>query len=316
MLALVVALTLLPQSSPDFRAWNQPVEPFRVAGPVYYVGTKDITSLLVTTSAGHILIDGGLEESAPIIIRNVEKLGFRVQEIRILLSTHAHADHAGGLARLKVVSGARLYAGAADVELLARGGRGDFAFGDTLPFPPVVADVAVRGGEEIALGGVRVRAVATPGHTKGCTTWAFTVDDAGTPRHIVMIGGTTAPGYRLVANPGYPTIVADFEATFRALRSLQADIVFEGHGFAFDLEARRQGKRSFVDPTALGESVRRSETAFRKQLQEQGGDAPRGETVAPAPRRGAGAQGAVPPRHDCYDQYRSPVFTSCPISFR
>lgn len=275
MIALLVVLTLLPQSSQSFRDWNRPVEPFRVAGPVYYVGTENITSLLVTTPAGHILVDGGLEESAPLIIRNVEKLGFKVKDVRLLLSTHAHTDHAGGLARLKAASGARLYAGAADVELLARGGRGDFAFGDTLPFPPVVADVAVRGGEEIVLGGVRVKAVATPGHTKGCTTWTFTVDDGGTPRHVVMIGGTSAPGYRLVGNPNYPSIIADFEATFRTLRGLQADIVFEGHGFAFDLEARRTGKRPFVDPAALGESVQRSETAFRKQLRDQAGDAAR-----------------------------------------
>jgi len=278
MLVLLLTLALIPQSSPDtFRAWNKPVAPFRVAGPVYYVGTENITSLLITTPAGHILVDGGLEESAPIIERNVQALGFRVSEIRILLSTHAHADHAGGLARLKALSGARLYAGAADVELLARGGRGDFAFGDTLPFPPVVADVAVRGGEEIVLGGVRVRAHATPGHTRGCTTWVLAVEDQGIARRVAMIGGTTAPGYRLVGNKDYPGIVADFEGTFRALRAIEADIVFEGHGFAFDLEARRLGTRPFVDPTAMAVTVGRAEAAFRKQLKEQGGGGTPGE---------------------------------------
>ncbi|MBP1635433.1 MAG: Beta-lactamase [Acidobacteria bacterium] len=267
--ALAVVLALLPQSSPAFRAWNEPIEPFRVAGPLYYVGPKDITSLLVTTPAGHALIDGGLEESAPIIIENVRKLGFRIEDVKILLSTHAHADHAGGLARLKAASGARLYAGAADVDLLRRGGRGDFAFGDTLPFPAVEAGVAVRDGQEVALAGVRFRAIATPGHTKGCTSWTFTVEDGGVSRRVLMIGGLTAPGYRLVNNAGYPRIVEDFEGTFRTLRSLPADIVFEGHGFAFDLEARRQGKRPFVDPGALKQSVDKAEAAFRKALQEQ-----------------------------------------------
>lgn len=268
---LVLLALLVPQASPTFRAWNKPVEPFRVAGSLYYVGTENITSLLVTTPKGHLLIDGGLEETGPIIIDNIRKLGFRVEDVRILLSTHAHADHAGGLARLKAVSGARLYAGARDVELLAAGGRGDFAFGDTLPFPPVKADVGVRDGEEIELGGVTVRAVATPGHTKGCTTWTFTVNDNGTPRRVVMIGGTSAPGYQLVGNTKYPGIVSDFDTTFRKLQALPADIVFEGHGFAFDLGARRLGKRPFVDPGALGESVDRAKTDFKKALREQQG---------------------------------------------
>jgi metallo-beta-lactamase class B len=266
---LALVLTLLPQASAQFREWNQPVEPFRVAGALYYVGTANLTSLLVTTPAGLVLIDAGLEESAPIIAGNIRKLGFRVEDVRILLSTHAHLDHAGGLARLKALSGARLYASAEDAVLLERGGRGDFAYGDTLPFPPVPVDGRVHDGQEIELGGVRFRAVATPGHTKGCTSWTFAIDDAGTRRSIVMIGGTTAPNYRLVNNPAYPTIAADFERTFKTLRALRADIVFEGHGFAFDLESRRLGKRAFVDPAALGESVDRAEAAFRKQLAEQ-----------------------------------------------
>lgn len=268
--ALLMAVALWPQSPANFLAWNQPVDPFRVSGRLYYVGTENLTSLLVTTPAGHVLIDGGIEESAPIIIRNIAKLGFRIEDVRVLLSTHAHADHAGGLAALKAASRSRLYAGAADAELLASGGRGDFAFGDAILFPRVTVDVRVRDGDEISLGDLRVRAVATPGHTKGCTTWAFTVPgEGGTAQRVVMIGGTTAPGYRLVGNEKYPRIARDFEATFAKLRGLQADIVFEGHGFAFDLEARRQGKRPFVDPGALKASVDRAEAAFRKLLQEQ-----------------------------------------------
>jgi metallo-beta-lactamase class B len=272
---LALLLSLLPQASPQFREWNRPIEPFRVAGPLYYVGTENITSLLLTTPSGHVLIDGGLEETAPIIVANVRRLGFRVEDIRVLLSTHAHTDHAGGLARLEAITGARLYAGAADVGLLARGGLGDFAFGDTLPFPPVTADVAVRDGQEVVIGDLRIRAVATPGHTRGCTTWAFAIPDGGATRQVVMIGGTTAPGYRLVGNTAYPGIAADFVATFARLRSLRADIVFEGHGFAFDLEARRRGRRPFVDAGALEESVARAEAAFRKQLAEQKAKRPR-----------------------------------------
>lgn len=118
-----MTVAALPQSSPTYREWNRPVTPVRVAGPLYYVGPENVTSLLVTTSAGHILIDGGFEESAPLIAESIRKLGYRPEEIRVLLSTHAHTDHAGGLAALKRLSGATLYAGAADVELLARGGQ-------------------------------------------------------------------------------------------------------------------------------------------------------------------------------------------------
>jgi metallo-beta-lactamase class B len=271
MLTLFALLALVspPQSSPQFKEWNRPVEPFRIAGPLYYVGSENLTSLLVTTPAGHVLIDGGLEETAPIILSNLRTLGFRIEDVRILLSTHAHTDHAGGLARLKEASRGRLYAGAADLELLARGGRDDFAFGDSMPFPPVTADAGMADGQEVELGRVRFRAIATPGHTKGCTTWAFTIADEGVARRVVMIGGTSAPGYRLVGNDRYPTIVSDFEATFRKLRSLEADVVLEGHGFAFGLEARRKGRRPFVDPAALVESVGKAESAFRKLVAEQ-----------------------------------------------
>ncbi len=267
MLTLLLAsLALLPQSSPAFRDWNRPVEPFRVEGPLYYVGTVNLTSLLITTPAGHVVIDGGLEETAPIVIENIRKLGFRIEDVKILLSTHAHLDHAGGLARLKAASGARLYAGAADVDLLARGGRGDFAFGDASPFPAVTADVAVHDGDEVALGEVRFRAVATPGHTRGCTTWTFRVRSDGRERRVVMIGGTSAPGYRLIDNPKYPGIVADYEATFRKLRSLEADVALQGHE---NLDAERLRTRPFIDPAALREVVDRAEAAFRKQLMEQ-----------------------------------------------
>ena len=283
---VLVSLLAAPQSSPAFREWNRPVPPVRVAGPLYYVGTENITSLLITTTAGHILIDAGVEESAPLIVDSIRKLGFRPEDIRILLSTHAHTDHAGGLAALKRLSGARLYAGAADVDLLARGGRGDFAFGDTLPFPPVTADVAVKDGDDIVLGDVRVKAISTPGHTKGTVSWAFTVRDGKVERKVLMLGGTSAPSYQLVDNRAYPGIVQDFEATFAKLRAQTADIVFEGHGFTFDLEARRLGTRPFVEPGALKAAVDRAEASFQKQLADQKAPKARAASASAEPAGG------------------------------
>jgi metallo-beta-lactamase class B len=173
------------------------------------------------------------------------------------------------LAEIKAKTGARLYAGAADVPLLARGGKGDFAFGDELPFPPVTADVAVKDGARIGLGGIEVRAVATPGHTMGCTSWAFTIDDAGRRLRVLMVGGTTAPGYTLVNNAKYPAIASDFERTFARLKREAVDVFLEGHGFAFGLEDRKAGRRPFVDPNGYLARLAGAQGAFRELLASQ-----------------------------------------------
>lgn len=271
--SLAPAAAAHAQQTAQWREWNQPVEPFRVAGRLYYVGMANVTSLLVTTSQGHILIDGGFQESAPRVLDNVRKLGFEPEDIRILLSTHAHADHAGGLAEIKARTGARLYAGAADAPQLARGGKDDFAFGDDLAFPPVTVDVAVGDGQKVVLGDVEVRAIATPGHTMGCTSWALTVADGGRTLRVLLAGGTTAPGYTLVNNPRYPAIAADFEATFARLKREPADIFLEGHGFFFGLEEKRAGRKSFVDPDGRQARLAEAERAFREALDRQRAEA-------------------------------------------
>lgn len=273
LLAGVLAAPAHAQQTETFRQWNRPVAPFRIAGNLYYVGVAQVTTLLVTTSKGHILIDGAFQESAGPILESVRALGFKPEDIRIILSTHAHTDHAGGLAEIKARTGARLYAGAADAPLLARGGKGDFAFGDDLAFPPVTADVAVKDGDQLELGGVSVRAIATPGHTMGCTSWAFTIEDAGQQRRVLMVGGTTAPGYTLVDNAKYPAIVSDFEQTFAKLMAETVDIFLEGHGFAFALEERKAGRRPFVDPGGYRARIAEAERAFRELLEKQRSEA-------------------------------------------
>jgi len=257
------------QATEQWREWNRPIPPFRIAGPLYYVGVENVTSLLLTTPAGHILVDGGFAESADIILGNVRALGFEAEDVKVLLSTHAHGDHAGGLAAIKARTGAKLYAGALDVPLLARGGKGDFAFGDDIPYPPVVADVGVKDGETLSLGGFTVRAIATPGHTMGCTSWAFTIDDGGRAVRVVMIGGTSAPGYQLVKNAKYPGIVDDYERTFARLAAEPADLLLEGHGFAFGLDEKRAGRRPFVDAAAYRARVAEAAKAFHEQLAKE-----------------------------------------------
>jgi hypothetical protein len=155
-----------------------------MVGNVYYIGASEIASFLIATSGGLIVLDGGFAETAPLILANIRSLGFDPHDVRILLNSHAHYDHAGGLAELKKATGAQLYAGRGDSALLARGGRGDFFFGERLPFPPVVVDHAVADGDRVVLGEDTLVAIATPGHTRGCTTWSTTVRDRvpGTPR--------------------------------------------------------------------------------------------------------------------------------------
>jgi len=175
LLSLVLASPALvqPQADPTSRSWNQPVEPYRIAGNIYYVGASDITSFLITTPEGHILLDGGFVETAPIIEANVRKLGFKLEDVKILLSSHAHFDHAGGLAELKRATGAKFAAMDKEAPLLARGGKWDFLFGDKYPFPPIQADRILHDGDTVLLGGTTLTAHLTPGHTKGNTTWTM-----------------------------------------------------------------------------------------------------------------------------------------------
>ncbi|HWW61065.1 MAG TPA: subclass B3 metallo-beta-lactamase, partial [Thermoanaerobaculia bacterium] len=188
---LTLALLFLLQASAESRSWNQPVEPFRIAGNVYYVGASEVTSYLITTPNGHIVIDGGYVETAPQIRANIAKLGFRVEDVKILLASHAHYDHAGGLAELKRVTGAKFYASAADAPQFARGGVDDPQFGDKYPFPPIEADRVLRDGDKVTLGGTTLVARITPGHTRGCTTWTMRLRDG---KNVVFVGSVTAPG--------------------------------------------------------------------------------------------------------------------------
>src|SRR3954462_13073861 len=171
LLLLLSASPLFAQYTPATPGENDAVEPFRIIGNIYYVGASEVTSYLITSPEGDILLDGGFPETAPLIERNIQKLGFKLTDVKALISTHAHYDHAGGLAELKRAAGAKFYASAADTPLLAAGGKGDFAFGDRFAFPPVKADRTVEDNQVVRVGSAAMHAHLTPGHTKGCTTW-------------------------------------------------------------------------------------------------------------------------------------------------
>jgi metallo-beta-lactamase class B len=272
-LLLVLSPALLAQKDEVSRSWNQPVEPFRIAGNLYYVGASDITSFLITTPEGHIVLDGGFEETAPQIRRNIETLGFKVSDVKILLSSHGHSDHAGGLAELKRATGATLYASEPEVPLLTRGGLDDPMFGDRFQFPPVIPDRIIADRGTVSLGGVSMTARITPGHTRGCTTWTTTVREGAKKYDVVFLCSPTVPGYQLVNNERYPEVIDDYRKHFRILKTLRPDIPLAAHGNFFDLadKIKRRGGATnpFIDPDGYRKLVARFEKRFESIVAEQ-----------------------------------------------
>ena len=254
-------------------AWNQPVDPFRIIGNIYYVGVSDVASYLITTSQGHVLLDGGFAETAPIIEKNIATLGFRVQDVKYLLNSHAHYDHCGGLAELKGISGAHMVASRADAEVLESGRQRNYSIPDSL-FPAVKVDRLINSGETVQLGGITFTAILTPGHTKGCTTWTMPVEDAGKTYRAVFYCSTSVPGYPLVDNMRYPQIVSDYERSFAVLQQLPCDVFLAPHGSFFHLTEKRArlakgGPNPFIDPTELRSYVDQSAEEFHRELQRQ-----------------------------------------------
>jgi metallo-beta-lactamase class B len=272
--ALLAAPGLEGQADPESRSWNQPIAPFRIIGNLYYVGASDITSYLIATAQGLIVIDGGFVETAPQIRDNIAKLGFRVSDVRILLNSHAHYDHAGGLAALKAWSGARLLASPGDAPLLEAGGRATPQFGDRFLFPPVKVDHLLHDGEAVTLGGTTLEAHLTPGHTPGCTTWSMRVAEGGEDHDVVFVCSTSVlPGYRLTGPQStYPGIADDYARTFATLAALPCDVFLAAHAGFFGGEDKarrlRAGARPnpFIDPQGYRAYLAVAEAAYRARL--------------------------------------------------
>ena len=272
----MMASALRAQVNPD---WIEPFPPFRIAGSLYYVGSKDLASYLITTPQGHILINSDLETSPPLIRASVEKLGFKVSDVRILLISHAHWDHDGGSAAIKALTGAAYMVMDGDVSVVESGGKTDFQYGNTPTslYPPTRVDRVLHDGDEVKLGGTTLVAHLTPGHTKGCTTWTMKVTEAGKAYDVVIIGSPNVnDGYKLVGNPSYPEIESDYERTFRVLKSLPIDIFLGAHGSYFDLQTKYPrltagAANPFIDPAGYKSYVAEREQAYRTELAKQKG---------------------------------------------
>ena len=272
-LFLAMAAPASAQSFAEQRAlWNTPVEPFRIIGNVFYVGTAHIGAYLITDGSGHVLIDGGMEESAPQIAANIRRLGFRIEDVRFLLINHAHWDHAGGLAELKRLSGARMVASAADSIDLENGFNADRD--DTARFAPVIVDRHVEDGDVLHSGALTLTAHLTPGHTRGCTTWTMRTAEGEHSFEVMFACSLTVAGRRLSGDDEYPEAARDFAASFARLRTLHADVFLGFHANQFDFdEGRRRllagDALAFVDPGALRRRVDAAEQAFRSEWAQQ-----------------------------------------------
>jgi metallo-beta-lactamase class B len=253
--------------------WNDPFPPFNVIGDIYYVGTAGVSSYLITTSGGHFLIDGALAQSAPQIRANIATLGFDIRDVKYLLNTHAHYDHAGGLASLQRASGATFVASAADRAPLE---AGRIAYGPSAPitFPPIRVDRVIADGESLTLGGVTLTAVMTPGHTEGCTSWMMQATGAdGAPHHVFLHCSATVGGNSLDPE-AYPGIVANYRRSFARVREIHVDVFLANHGVFFDLVGKRARQiagdaNAFVDPQGLANFNAEQEKAFEDELAKE-----------------------------------------------
>ena len=255
--------------------WNQPFEPFRIIGNVHYVGTNELGVYLVTSPQGHVLIDGGFAETAPLILDSIRALGFKPEDVKALLTTQAHMDHVGSMAGLKAATGAKIMIMEQDVPMMVSGGKGDFAFGDTFMFPPAAVDRVLHDRDVVRVGDIQLTARLTAGHTKGCTTWTMKVNDGAKTRDVVIVGSPNVnPGYKLVRDPSYPGMMEDFEKTFRVLKSLSCDYFLGAHGSYFDLETKyaqwKAGRSTaFIDPEGYKNFLADREQAFQRELKKQ-----------------------------------------------
>src|SRR5882757_6194422 len=257
--------------------WLEPYPPFKIAGNLYWVGSKDLASYLIATPQGCILINSSLEPSVPLIQASVEQLGFKFSDIKILLISHAHWDHDAGSALVKQLTGATYMVMGPDVPVVESGGRADFYYG-SFPaslYPPTKVDRVLHAGDEVKLGDTTLVAHLTAGHTKGCTTWTMKVTDAGREYNAVIVGSPNVNnGFDLVANKRYPQIADDYARGFAGLKSLPCDLFLGAHGAYFGMRAKRAqlkpgAANPFVDPAGYAKFIADREQAFRAELAKQ-----------------------------------------------
>ncbi len=254
------------QNAPQRTDWNKPFPPHRVIGNVHYVGTEMLASFLITTPDGHLLINSSFESTVPVIRDAVTQLGFRFEDIRIVLGSHAHGDHMEGDALVKALTGADVMAMAEDVPAL----RAMTPGGKPHPIDRILND-----GDEVALGGTTLTAHRTGGHTKGCTTWTLPVHEAGATYTVLILCSVGVnPGYVLVGNDDYPEIADDYRRSFTRLRAMPVDVFLGPHGSFYGLAEKYAklaggGPNPFIDREGFHAHLDVQERRFHDMLRAQ-----------------------------------------------
>jgi len=261
--------------------WNRPQAPFRIYGNTYYVGPHGLSSILITSNAGHILIDGGLPESAQLIVANVRSLGFRIEDVKFILNSHVHFDHAGGIAELQRISGAQVVASRWSASVMKKGGvgRGDPQYGILAGIAPVKHVRELRDGETFRVGEIAITAHLTPGHTPGGTSWTWKSCESSVCRDIVFADSVTpvsADGFKFTTSREYPKAIEDFERSFAFLEAARCDVLVTTHPEASGLwdriEARERGVNPdpMVDSSACRRLAEQGRSQLRERLAEEG----------------------------------------------
>ena len=272
--ATAIALTATPAMAQA--NWNRPAEPFHVIDNVWYVGTDGLSAFLFTTPEGHILLDGATPEGAPIIEANIAKLGFKLSDVKILLNSHAHFDHSGGLAKLKQDTGAQLAAMEGDVSAL----EGGFYLGSedvkSMNAPPVKVDRVLKDGDRVKLGDFTLTAHLTPGHSRGCTSWGARLSDQGKWYEALVFCSATVAANRITPPLQYEGIVEDYRKTFTKTKAMKVDIPLAPHPEFFQLREKAakaaaypKGQNPFIEPGAFLTLITKLEGDFERTLKER-----------------------------------------------
>jgi metallo-beta-lactamase class B len=248
-------------------SWVRPFPPHKIAGNLYYVGTEDLACFLIATPQGHILINTGLADSTALLRASIQKLGYRLEDVKILLTMQAHFDHVAAMAEVEKISGAKVYATEADAPIMEDGGKSDPFFGVAQRFKPIKVDRRLKDGDVVSLGGTELAVVSTPGHTKGSVTYTMTVMDGGTARSVAIanMGSVVMP---LIGNTKYPQIVEDYTRSFARQKQLTPQIWVAGHASQYHMQQKLKAG-SFIDPQGYKDAVDSYEKAFRERLAKE-----------------------------------------------
>lgn len=277
--ALLVLLCIATAAQPSMvDTWRKPFPAHRIIASVHYVGTYDLACYLITTPAGHILINTGLADSVPLIRQGVQDLGFRFEDIKLLLTMQAHFDHVAGMAEVQKLTGARMLATEGDAPLLADGGKSDYHLGREYWFAPVTVHRKLRDGEMIKLGNTELTVHVTPGHTQGSSSYGMSVTENGRTYRVLFANmGSINPGVKLTGNAKYPQIAADYARAFDVQKKLPCDVFLSAHASQYGLHEKfKPGQayraEAFVDPDGYRKAVASYEQTYREQLAREQGE--------------------------------------------